>query len=591
MMRTHNCGELRIKDIKKKVKLCGWVKSYRDHGGVIFIDLRDRYGLTQVVFEPGHDKKSHKIANTARREWVLQIEGKVRSRGKLKNPKLKTGEIEVLADSIKILNKSLTPPFEIEENLNINEDLKLKYRYLDLRRPTLKHNIETRHKVISSVREYMNEKEFIEIETPLLAKSTPEGARDYLVPSRVNMGKFYALPQSPQLYKQILMIAGMDKYYQIAKCLRDEDLRADRQPEFTQVDIEMSFIEEEDIYKLIEGVLKKVWKDVLNVNIKTPFPKMTYQEAMERYGCDRPDTRFKLELINVTDTVKGSDFKVFENLIKEGGTIKCINVKKSPFSRKDIDEFTDIVKIYDAKGLSWMKMNDVLESSLTKFFSNKILKKIEKKTKAEKGDLLLFVADYKHKIVNDALAALRLKIGEKLGLIDENKFNFLWVTNFPMLEYDEDEERHVAVHHPFTSPNPNELKYLEKHPEKVNSRAYDIVLNGWEIGGGSIRIHDPEVQKKVFKAIGLDQKEAESRFGFLLDAFKYGAPPHGGLAIGVDRLITLITKSSSIRDVIAFPKNKNAEEMMVGSPSSVSQTQLKDLHIKLDHVKKTLKKS
>ena len=370
MLRTHTCGELREKDIKKSVKLCGWVQSYRDHGGVIFIDLRDRYGLTQIVFDPSHDKKSHKIADTVRREWVIQAQGKVRSRGKLKNPKLKTGTIEVLADSIEILNKSITPPFEIEDRNDVNEDLRLKYRYLDLRKPKMLSNISTRHKVIQIVRDYLNKQDFLEIETPILAKSTPEGARDYLVPSRVNMGKFYALPQSPQLYKQILMVSGMDRYYQIAKCMRDEDLRADRQPEFTQVDIEMTFIEQDDIYALIEGMLKRIWKDVLNVNVKTPFPILTYQETLDKYGTDRPDTRFGLELIDVKDSVKNCGFKVFDDLVKKGGCIKCINVKKSKFSRKDIDSFIEFVKIYDAKGLSWMKMGRKLESSITKYFTN-----------------------------------------------------------------------------------------------------------------------------------------------------------------------------------------------------------------------------
>ena len=586
MLRTHTCGELREKHIKKSVKLCGWVKSYRDHGGVIFIDLRDRYGLTQIVFDPSHNKKSYKIGDTVRREWVIKASGKVRSRGKLKNPKLKTGDIEVLADSVEILNKSLTPPFEIEDRNDVNEDLRLKYRYLDLRKPKMHNNIVIRHKVIQVVREYLNKQNFLEIETPILAKSTPEGARDYLVPSRVNMGKFYALPQSPQLYKQILMMSGMDRYYQIAKCLRDEDLRADRQPEFTQIDVEMSFIEQEDIYFLIEGMLKKIWKDVLKVNIKTPFPRMTYYEALDKYGTDRPDTRFELFLIDVKNEVKNCGFKVFDDLIKAGGCVKCLNVKKSKFSRKDIDSFIEFVKIYDAKGLSWMRMSDKLESSITKYFSAASLKKIQKKTKAKKGDLLLFVADKKHKIVNDALAALRLKIGKKLSLIDKNKWNFLWVIDFPVVEFDENEQRHVAVHHPFTSPKDEDMKYLDKDPGKARAKAYDVILNGWELGGGSIRIHDPEIQKKVFKTIGLSMKQAESQFGFLLESFKYGAPPHGGIALGVDRLLTLITNNESIRDVIAFPKNKNAEELMVSSPSEVSDAQLKELHLKLDFIKK-----
>ncbi len=587
MLRTNNCGELREKDIKKSVKLCGWVQSYRDHGGVIFIDLRDRYGLTQIVFDPSHNKKMHKLADSLRREDVIQAEGKVRFRGKgLVNKKLDTGEIEVLADSLEILNKSKVPPFELNDRISVNEDLRLKYRFLDLRRPQMQRNIRNRHEVIQTIRSYLNKQDFLEIETPLLAKSTPEGARDYLVPSRVNPGKFYALPQSPQLYKQILMVSGMDRYYQIARCLRDEDLRADRQPEFTQIDIEMSFVEEEDIFSLVEGMLKKIWKKVLEVKIKTPFPRMTYQEAMDKYGTDRPDTSFDMHLINLTEEVKESKFKVFSDLVKKGGTVKCLNVKKSNFSRKDIDEFAEFVKIYDAKGLAWMRMSDKLESSITKHFSDKTLKKIEKKTKAKKGDLLLFVADKKHKIVNDALAALRLRIGDDLGLIDKSKFNFLWVIDFPMLEFDENEQKHVAVHHPFTSPKPEDMKYMDKDPGKVRARAYDVVLNGWEIGGGSIRIHNQELQKKVFDVLGISKKEAKERYGFLLRAFEYGAPPHGGIALGVDRLITLITQSESLREVIAFPKNKDAEELMVGSPSEVDKNQLKELHLKLDIVKK-----
>jgi len=588
MKRTHTCGELAKKDNKKEVTLCGWTHSRRDHGGIIFIDIRDRYGLTQIVFDPKHNKKVHEKAEHLRREDVLQVKGKVRPRGKgLENPKLKTGAIEVLIDGLNILNKAETPPIEVDDRIEINEDMRLKYRYIDLRKPKMQHNLEIRHRAVKAVRDFFDKEGFMEIETPMLAKSTPEGARDYLVPSRVNPGKFYALPQSPQLFKQLLMVSGCDKYFQIVKCFRDEDLRADRQPEFTQIDVEMSFIDEEDIYNMHERLFKYLWKTVLNKDIKIPFPRLTYQQAMDRYGTDKPDIRFGLELTDITDIVKNSNFKVFTDNIKSGGIVKAINVKSSPLSRKEIDELISFVQIYDAKGLAWMKMSDKgLESSVVKFFSDKVQKELIKKLKAVKGDLLLFVSDHKHFIVNDALGNLRVHLAKKLDLIPKDSYSFVWVTDFPLVEYDENEQRHMAVHHPFTSPKDEDLKLLDKEPEKAKAKAYDLTLNGVEIGGGSIRIHKREIQEKVFKVLGIAKKEAEEKFGFLLDAFKYGAPPHGGIAFGMDRIVALLTGNESIREVIAFPKTKSAESLMENSPSEVDEKQLKELNIKLDIIKK-----
>lgn len=588
MKRTHTCGELTQKEDKKKVILAGWLQSRRDHGGIIFIDIRDRYGLTQVVFDPKHNKEAHSEAENLHREDVLQITGKVRPRGEgLENPKLKTGEIEVLADELEILNKSETPPIEIDDRVEINEDLRLKYRYLDLRKPSMQKNLEIRHKTIKAVRDFFDKENFLEIETPMLAKSTPEGARDYLVPSRVNAGKFYALPQSPQLFKQLLMVAGCDRYFQIVKCFRDEDLRADRQPEFTQIDVEMSFIDEEDIYEVNERLMKYVWKKVMNIDVKIPFKRLTYEEAMSKYGVDKPDIRFGLELVDVTDIVKESDFKIFTDNIKSGGVVKAINVKKSPLSRKEIDELISFVQIYDAKGLAWIKVTEKgLESSVVKFFNEKIQKELMKTLNAEKEDLLLFVSDHKHFIVNDALGNLRAHLGKKLNLIPKDTYNFVWITDFPLFEYDEDQQRHVAVHHPFTSPKDEHIDLLEKDPGKVKAKAYDLTLNGVEIGGGSIRIHKSDVQEKAFKALGIPKKEFQKKFGFLLEAFKYGAPPHGGIAYGMDRIVAIITGNESIREVIAFPKNKNAESLMEGSPSEVDDEQLKELSIKLDVIKK-----
>lgn len=589
MKRTHTCGELTKKDIGKKTILCGWNHSRRDHGGIIFIDVRDRYGITQIVFDPKHNKKIHSEAEHLSREDVLQAKGTVRYRGKeLENRKLVTGEIEVLIDELTVLNKSATPPFEIDNRFVVNEDLRLKYRYLDLRRPSMQNALAIRHKMIKVARDYFDGLNFLEIETPLLAKSTPEGARDYLVPSRVHPGKFYALPQSPQLFKQLLMISGFDRYLQIAKCLRDEDLRADRQPEFTQIDLEMSFIDEEDIYSIMDGMIKKIWKEVLNIDIKTPIKRITYDEAMDKYGSDKPDLRFGLELANITDIAKDSDFEVFKNAIKSGGCVKAINVKSAgdKFSRSDIDSFISFVQIYEAKGLAWTKMTDKgMESSIVKFFNERVQKELIKKLNAEKGDLLLFVADHKHFIVNNALGFLRVELAKKLNLIKPNTYNFVWITDFPLLDFDEDLQRHVAIHHPFTSPKDSDVALLDTEPLKVKAKAYDLTLNGVEIGGGSIRIHKSELQQKIFDVLGITREDAESKFGFLLDAFRYGAPPHGGVAFGVDRLAAIITGNESIREVIAFPKTKAAESLMEGSPSEVSEEQLKELNLKLDIVK------
>jgi len=605
LKRTNTCGELTIKHINKEVILNGWVSTRRDHGGLIFIDLRDRYGVTQVVFDPKVNKEVHKQAEHLRREDVIAVKGKVKQRKKgMENPKLKTGKIEVFVNELEILNKAETPPLEINDRIEINEDMRLKYRYLDLRRPKIQKNIIARHKIVKVVRDFFDSEGFLEIETPILAKSTPEGARDYLVPSRINPGKFYALPQSPQIFKQLFMIAGFDRYFQIAKCFRDEDLRADRQPEFTQIDVEMSFIDEEDIYATMEKLMKQIWKQILNIDLKIPFLRLSYEEAMARYGSDKPDIRFGLELIDVTEIVKNSDFGVFKNAISSGGSVKCINAKGcSNFTRKELDELADFVAIYDAKGLIWMKLNDKLESSVVKYFNEKVQNELIKVTDVKKGDLLLFIADHKHHIVDIALGQLRLKLAEKLNLInvsemqsisehahkssifDKEDYKFVWVSDFPLLEFDEDQQRHVSVHHPFTSPKDEDLKLLEKHPDKVKSKSYDLTLNGIEIGGGSIRIHRKDIQQKIFKVLGISEEEAELKFGFLMNAFRYGAPPHGGLAFGLDRLVAIITNNESIREVIAFPKTKAAESLMDESPSDVYEDQLKELHIKLDIVK------
>tara|TARA_Y100000310_G_scaffold340847_1_gene438020 strand:- start:401 stop:2611 length:2211 start_codon:yes stop_codon:yes gene_type:complete len=582
MLRTHTCGELRKKDIKKEVTLSGWLQSARDHGGIIFIDLRDRYGLTQIVFDPKHNKEIHKQAESLGREYVLQVKGKVRARGKgLENPKLNTGEIEVLVDELKLLNKSDALPIEVDDRKEANEELRLKYRFLDLRRPIMQKRLLMRHNIVQAAREFLNKNDFLEIETPILVRATPEGARDYIVPSRTNAGKFFALPQSPQLYKQILMVSGCDRYYQIARCLRDEDLRADRQPEHTQIDIEMSFIEQEDIMKVVEGLYKHILKKVINKNINSKFPRLTYQEAMDTYGTDKPDLRFGLELVDVTDIVKKSDFNVFKN----AEMVKCINPEKE-FTRKEIDELTDFALRNDAKGLAWVKVTSKgLESSIVKFLSENVQKELLKKTNAKPGSMLFFVAD-KEKDVNVILDKLRNELAKKLALIKKDEFKFLWITDFPLFEWDDENEKWMPAHHIFSSPKEEDLKYLEKEPGKVKANLYDLVLNGVELLSGSIRINRKDIQERVMKVIGLSEEEAEKKFGFLLNAFRYGAPPHGGVGIGLDRTVALLNGLNDIREVIAFPKNKAAECPMDGCPSDVPDEQLKELHIKSDVVKK-----
>ena len=581
MLRTNTCGELTKKDLNKKVSLAGWVHTRRDHGGVIFIDLRDRYGLTQAVFDPSHNKKSHKEAEKLRREDVILIKGKVRNRKKgMINKKLKTGEIEIIVDSLEILNKSDVPPIEIDDRKIVeNEDLRLQYRYLDLRRPQMQHHLETRHKIAQATREFLSSQNFLEIETPILVRNTPEGARDYVVPSRVNPGKFYSLPQSPQLYKQILMVSGCDRYFQIAKCLRDEDLRQDRQPEHTQIDLEMSFVGEEDIYELVDGLFKHIYKKARNVNLKTPFPRLTYKESMEKYGSDKPDLRYDLELVDVSGVVKKSDFGVFKDVIKNGGIVKCINPKKD-IPRKEIDDLIDFAVRNGAKGMAWMRINKgKLESNIVKFFSAKVQKDLLKKTKAKSG-VLMFIADKENKC-NEIMDKLRRELAKRLELI-KDEFRFVWVTDFPLFSWNEDEDRWEPEHHMFTMPKDEFIGKIEKDPGKVRARCYDLTLNGIELGSGSIRIHKPEIQQEIMKVIGIDKKEAERRFGFLLEAFKYGAPPHGGMGIGLDRVVALSLGFNDIREVIAFPKNKAAQNPMDGSPSEVDENLLKELNIKLD---------
>jgi len=587
MYRTKTNGELRAKDEGREVILAGWVDSRRDHGGVIFIDLRDRYGLTQVVFDPQSDSTSHKMAEQLRREDVISVKGVVRKRKKgMENPRMPTGEIEVYSSHLKILSKAQTPPIEIDDRIELNEDIRLKYRYLDLRRPRMQRNLLMRHRITKAVRDFFDKEGFLDIETPMLAKSTPEGARDYLVPSRVNPGKFYALPQSPQLFKQLLMISGFDRYMQIVRCFRDEDLRADRQPEFTQIDVEMSFIEESDIQELIERMIRHLWKEALGVELEIPFPKLTYQEAMDRFGSDKPDIRFGLELVDVTDLAKESGFEVFKQAA-EIGRVKGINASGfGEMSRKDIDALIELAKVYRAKGMAWMKMADRLESSIVKFFEPSLQQRIIERMQAKKGDLLLFVADKDVGIVYAALGAIRLELSRKLPVPPKaDDYKFVWVTDFPLLEYSEEEGRFVAMHHPFTSPKDEDIPLLDSEPLKARAKAYDITLNGIEIGGGSIRIHMPEVQAKMFNVLGISEEEAKQKFGYFIDALRFGTPPHGGIAFGLDRLAMLMAGESSIRDVIAFPKNKDAASLMDNCPSEVDDRQLKELHLKLDVAK------
>lgn len=579
--RTNSCGELSSKDIKKEACLMGWVSSSRDHGGIIFVDLRDRYGLTQIVFDPKHKGNIHKDAEALRREDVIAVKGIVRARGKdLENPKLKTGQIEVLIDNIDILNKAETPPLEIDDRVEANEEMRLKYRYLDLRRPKMQKNLLVRHNASQAAREYLNKNDFLEIETPLLVKATPEGARDYIVPSRINPGKFYALPQSPQLYKQLLMVSGFDRYYQLARCLRDEDLRADRQPEHTQIDLEMSFVTAEDIREVVEGLYKHIFKKILGIALEK-FSVFSYKETMERFGTDKPDIRFGLELIDVTDIAKNSGFEVF----KKAEQVKCINPEKE-FGRKELDEYIAFCHENGAKGMAWMKATDKgLESNIVKFFDANAQKKLLEKTKAKKGSVLMFIAD-KPKAAAEILGRLRLRLRDDLKLVKDNDFKFCWVVDFPLFAWNEDANKWEPEHHMFTMPKQEFIKDFEKKPETAIGDLWDLTLNGTELGSGSMRVTNPELQERIMKFIGLSEEEAQKKFGFLLNAYKYGGPTHGGMGLGFDRLVALMLGINDIREVIAFPKNKDAELPMDGSPSDVPDAQLKELNIKLDLVKK-----
>ncbi len=589
LKRTCMCAELSAKDENKNVTLMGWVNGRRNLGSLLFVVLRDRTGIVQATFNEETDKALFDKANEVRSEYVVAVKGTVKKRDDYNiNPNMKTGQIEVIAEDIVILNESETPPFEIIDDLNVREENKMKYRYLDLRRPSMQKNIQLRHKITKSARDYFDRNGFLEIETPMLIKSTPEGARDYLVPSRVHPGKFYALPQSPQMYKQLLMLSGMDRYMQIVKCFRDEDLRADRQPEFTQIDLEMSFVDIDDVIAVNEGFLKTVFKEVLDVDIKTPFTRLTYAEAMERFGSDKPDTRFGYELCDLSDAVKNCGFKVFAGAVESGGSVRCINIKgkKDNYTRKEIDNLTEYVKTYRAKGLAWMAFEEnEVRSPIAKFLTAEELDQIKQIAGAEIGDILFIVAD-KNEVVFDALGALRVEIAKRLGILDKNQYNFLWVTEFPLLEYDEEEGRFAAKHHPFTLPMEEDMHLLDTEPGKVRANAYDIILNGSEIGGGSLRIYKSELQKKMFEVLNISPEQAELRFGFLLEAFKYGAPPHAGLAYGLDRLVMIMGGCDSIREVMAFPKMQNASELMSNAPDEVDEKQLKELSLKIDVKKK-----
>ncbi len=586
-MRTNYCGQLNTSHLGKTVTLCGWAHRRRDHGGVIFIDMRDREGLVQVVCNPDLPEM-FKVAETVRNEFVLRMTGKVRRRPEgSDNANIASGEVEVVCQELEIINTAVTPPFQLDDE-NLSETVRLTHRVVDLRRPQMQKNMQLRYKTARAFRRFLDDKGFIDIETPMLTKSTPEGARDYLVPSRVHAGEFFALPQSPQLFKQMLMVAGFDRYYQITKCFRDEDLRADRQPEFTQVDIETSFLGEEDIMQLMEEMIRTVFKEVLDVALPKPFPRMSYQEAMARFGSDKPDMRVTLELTEVTDAVKDVAFKVFASVAQSGGRVAAMRIPGgASLTRGEIDEYTKFVGIYGAKGLAYIKVNDVtqlnesgLQSPIVKNISEAALKSIMERTGAQNGDLIFFGAD-KTKVVNDALGALRIRIGHEKGFTNGKAWEPLWVVDFPMFEYDDEAKRWNACHHPFTSPKDEHLQYLETDPGKCLAKAYDLALNGWEIGGGSVRIHKEEVQSQVFRALNINAEEAQLKFGFLLDALKYGAPPHGGLAFGLDRIVTMMTGAESIRDVIAFPKTQRAQCLLTQAPSEVDEKQLRELHIRL----------
>lgn len=581
--RTHKCAELGEKNIGEQVTVMGWVQTYRQLGALTFVDLRDISGIVQLSFAEELSKQAFDKAQTVRNEYVLAAVGTVVKRSSV-NLKIKTGLIEIQVTELRILNQSETPPFAVEENSNVKDEIRLKYRYLDLRRPDVQKNLITRHKIAQIARNFYSGHDFLEIETPILTKSTPEGARDYLVPSRVHPGSFYALPQSPQLYKQILMLSGMDRYFQIAKCFRDEDLRADRQPEFTQIDLEMSFVEVDDIIAVNEEFIATLFKEIAGIDVSLPLRRIPYAEAMQRYGSDKPDTRFGLELCDVSSIAANCDFKVFSGAVAAGGSVRGINIKggASKFSRKEIDGLGEFVKTYRAKGLAWLSIGEESnKSSFAKFLSEQQVRQLITEMQGETGDLLVFVAD-KNAVVFDSLGALRLEVAKRLNLIDQNQFDFLWVTEFPLLEYNEEEGRYTAMHHPFTAPMDEDLKYLEAEPEKVRAKAYDIVINGCEAGGGSIRIYDTKLQQQMFEALGMSQEVAWQKFGYLLEGFKYGTPPHGGMAYGLDRLVMLLTGCDNIKDVIAFPKVQNASELMTSAPTPVDAQQLKELSITLD---------
>ncbi len=583
LKRTHTCGELRKTDVGKEVVLNGWVSKRRDHGGLVFIDLRDRYGITQVVFNPEQDEELHKASRDLRPEYVLAIKGNVSERPEgTVNPGLDTGEVEVYASVLDVLSKAETPPFEIEEAGNVSMDLRLKYRYLDLRRPDMQRYFRFRHKLSQVIRQYFDTQDFLEIETPFLTRSTPEGARDYLVPSRISPGHFYALPQSPQLFKQILMMSGFDRYFQIVKCFRDEDLRAQRQPEFTQIDIEMSFVEEDDVMGTIEGLFAEIFEKLLGKKIKTPFQRLAYSESVRLYGSDAPDLRYDLGLKDITDISRTSEFKTFRNVVERGGIVRGINATGccKDFSRKHIDELTAFVGEFGAKGLAWFKVEDGgFSSPIAKFFPAEQQARIKECMQAATGDLLLFVAD-REKVVSQSLSQLRSRLAVRLGLIKKEEYAFTWITDFPLLEFDETLGRNVSIHHPFTSPRPEDVPAMEEKPLEVRARAYDVVLNGVELGGGSIRIHDPELQRRIFKLLNIDEATARERFGFLLEALKYGAPPHGGIALGLDRVVAMLLGLDDIKEVIAFPKTQRATCLLTDAPAGVDAEQLRELGLR-----------
>lgn len=580
LKRSDYCGTLRIENVDKEVVLMGWIQKSRNLGGLIFADIRDTSGLCQIVFDINDNKELFEKAENLGSEYVVAVKGIIKER-QAKNPNIATGDIEVIVNELRILNESETPPIYVKDDDDVSEGLRLKYRYLDLRKPQMQHNMKMRHKVCQIVRNFLSDENFLEIETPILGKPTPEGARDYLVPSRVNPGKFYGLPQSPQLFKQLLMVSGMDRYFQIAKCFRDEDLRADRQPEFTQIDCEMSFVEMEDVMEVMERLIQKVFKETINVDVTLPLPRLTYKEAMDRFGSDKPDLRFGFELKDLTEIAANCGFSVFEGAVAAGGSVRAINLNgyESQFTRKNITELENVAKLYGAKGLAWMKFtSEGISSPIAKFMTQEVIDKITATMDAKEGDLLLFVAD-KHSIVFNALGHVRLEAAKKLNVIDENEFNFLYVTEFPMFEYDEEAGRYVAMHHPFTSPLDEDFDKFETEPQTMRAKAYDMVLNGVELGGGSIRIYDPKVQSTMFKVLGFTEEDAYEQFGFLLDAFKYGTPPHGGLAFGLDRVMMLILNQESIRDVIAFPKNQNAICPLTNAPGETDEKALDELKI------------